>query len=131
MYEFAPCKLHTILTSVALHLVDALKNSRTDGCNLGFHMQLYLDASFLEASLVKFQSQKMDEAWDAVFEHNIGKIMEYLSDPQYDGEELFGQKLEVGSGALALDKQLHNICRDVLKKCISKMGANVSCLGIV
>lgn len=111
--------------------MDAIRATRSDGCYLGFHIQLYLDASFLEASLAKFQSQKMDEAWDAVYEYNVGKIMECISDAQYEGEELFGQKLDPSSGALELDKQLHSICRDVLKKCIHKMGTNVSCLGIV
>lgn len=128
VYEFSPAKLHVIMDPTVLCLVNAVQSRSHHVSHLGYHIQMYMDLCFLEASLKKYQSQRLDDAWDLAYENLIGQITNCLADSNCDLGS-FHNKLDIKGDAIELDKQLQSICRDVLQDVMERMGTNISCLG--
>lgn len=96
--------------------------------HMGYHVQMYLDLCFLEASLKKYQSQKLDDAWDLAYENLIAQVTNCLADSNCDMGK-FRDRIHTGGDAIEVDKQLQSVCRDVLQDVMQRMGENISCLG--
>jgi len=135
LLKYAPSKCDVVIPAMVLHLVKRMKLRVQDIPHLGFLLQMYIDAMFLETVFKGVDVREVHKAWDAIFERLnnliITQIRSMKAKPRSDFEEDTGSHiLRAFSDAdvtdvMSLDGTLQKMFKEGVRESIHAMSINL------
>jgi len=140
--KYAPAKCSVVLNSMVVHLVKRMKGRIQDLGNLGFLLQMYIDAMFVEAVFKGVDVRDLHKAWRAVYERlgnlirdKIKSMNEAAKEKEMDWEDSGINVLNTFSESdledvSKLDRKLQRMFKEGVRWSIKSMGLNLASLKV-
>lgn len=136
LQKYAPSNCDAVMTAMVLHLVKRLKLRIQDLPHLGYLLQMYIDAAFVETVFKGVDVRDVHKAWDAIYERLNNSIrVQIKSMMQKEAEQsdedtgmhvLRAFSEEDVEDVVKLDQTLQKMFKEGVRESIKSMSINLA-----